>query len=204
MTTAFLPVTLPETTTPASRIMRERDEAQARVADLERRLADSIKSYNGVLRSSMQNLRELREAHEIELARRADGYAEGTARLRADVERLHDELRRERLARSDAERSRDHYKATHERAKEIAEAAVSARLQHAEQSVRSLSGECADLRNQLCEVLAGEAGKDCESCGGTGEVFDVEPVHVGGPTNAYYERKIAGDCEDCFDGRVAK
>lgn len=49
-----------------------------------------------------------------------------------------------------------------------------------------------------------EHGIECDACEGTGEVSYSEPIHCGGPTNAYYERESVDECGHCRGGRVPR
>ncbi len=62
----------------------------------------------------------------------------------------------------------------------------------------------------LVDMLGGSAwsgepiGEECDVCRGTGKDYDIEPVHLGGPTNDYREKTIEVDCTNCFGGWLPK
>lgn len=77
-------------------------------------------------------------------------------------------------------------------------------LDHLRTSLAKISGESADYRSQLCEILAGDAGQDCDECGGSGLVADEEMVGDPGAWHGHRIRSVTAECEACFDGRVAR
>lgn len=200
---------------PASRLMRERDQARVEAAERMRRQldaeADSARLRQRILDVRAENDR-LAQRLDAALEREVAAYDRGNVIAKErDVAQqaakgLADRCRRaeSELAELQAERL-DHWREAKAQARDAAALEVAEQTARLRSLVQIAEATAEDYRSQLAEVLQHDAvGKDCDTCGGTGKVADVEPSHCGGPTNAYYEKTVVSDCEDCFGGRVAR
>lgn len=179
---------------PASHLIRERDYAQQRVREQ--------REENDRLAARLDAALE----REVAACDRANVAAKQRDIAQQAADHLADRCRRaeSQLAELQAERL-DHWREAKAQARDAAALEVAEQTARLRSLVQIAEATAEDYRSQLAEVLQHDAvGKDCDTCGGTGEVADVEPRHCGGPTNAYYEKTVVSDCEDCFGGRVAR
>ena len=207
---------------PASRLMRERDQARTEAAERMRRQldaeADSARLRQRILDIRAENDR-LAERLDACLEREVAAYDRGNviARERDAAQsaaanwetqarqawQRNADLERERRALVDREQAC--WREAKAQARDAAAAEVADQVARLRSLVQLAEATAEDYRSQLAEVLQNDAvGRDCDTCDGTGEVDDIEPRHCGGPTNAYCEKTVVGDCEDCFGGRVAR
>lgn len=182
---------------PASRLMQERNELRAEVSEARAEIDE--------LRSELEALRAENAAEYV--ARGADQqqirnllHERDAARELARYHKKRDEAQVEIIQRERA----FHFRQLAEMRAEIAEAKrawspdrvevadLREKIARLETAVRKLSGESADYRSQLCEILAGDAGEDCPECHGYGG--------TGSRSGDSWDDCDAG----CFDGRVSR
>lgn len=200
---------------PASRLMRERDQARTEAAERMRRQldaeADSARLRQRILdvRAENDRLAERLDAaivREVAAYDRANVIAKERDVAQQAANGLADRCRRaeSELAEIQAERLA-HWREAKAQARDAAAAEVADQVARLRSLVQLAEATAEDYRSQLAEVLQNDAvGKDCDTCGGTGEVSDIEPRGYGDGTNDYYEKTVVDECEDCFGGRVAR
>lgn len=200
---------------PASRLMRERDQARTEAAERMRRQLDAEADRDRLrqraldLRAENDRLTERLDAvleREVAAYDRANVIARERDVAQQAAHGLADRCRRaeSELAELAAERLTC-WREAKTQARDAAAAEVADQVARLRSLVQLAEETAEDYRSQLAEVLQNDAvGKDCDTCGGTGEVSDIEPRGYGDGTNDYYEKPVVDECSDCFGGRQVR
>lgn len=178
---------------PASHLIRERDYAQQRVreqreendrlaARLDAALEREVAACDRANVAAKQ--RDIAQQAADHLADRCRQAESALAELQAERVSVWREIRT--AARLDGERD------------------VAKEVEALRALVAIAEATATDYRSQLCEILAGDAGKDCPECNGTGSIADERMVGDPGDDYGYRILPTTSECDACFDGRVAK